>query len=400
MTTTLRERMERAATLGLACVMLAVVGCDSDVADTAAGENATVTKTAAATGAPEDLDALYARLKPAPMERTPFVQPVDQPNMPPIRFDPPVLQYGILAPKEIGSGDVTIYNESDQPVELADFRVSCHCTHTDLTRGVIPANGSKTFSVITEPKSGLGDKLVKIRMLFRGWNEQLIDYEVRCTVATPLRIEPSFLGASQRNSDGSFSEIPSGEVWIEAADKKPFTIHRAGGFEPEYIDFDPAADEPRWFYKLRWDVSKYRKTGEEIPWYWLVETDRDDVPVLEFRVRHQETLPTARPKSFMLEDQGVVFGELKPGDTFEFPVRALYLRSLPPTPHPLELTTNSSQYGLRVVGVEDPEGLRRFYKVVMTVRQAREDPLINDVVTATIGGETLPFRLMGRIVDE
>jgi squalene-hopene/tetraprenyl-beta-curcumene cyclase len=53
------------------------------------------------------------------------------------------------------------------------------------------------------------------------------------------------------------------------------------------VDFNPASDAPRGAYRVRYDFSA--APCEAVPKYLLVETDRDDAPVIDLRVRHRCT---------------------------------------------------------------------------------------------------------------
>ncbi|MCA9290179.1 MAG: DUF1573 domain-containing protein, partial [Phycisphaerales bacterium] len=148
-----------AAALALTFILpLALGGCDeagtsgNDRSGTAAA--VTPASRSATVAAPYDRSpvdneaekALHRIVMPASPE---FVQPMDQPGAPPLRFEPPTLHYGVLAPGETATGAVKIWNVGTQPVTLGNFRVSCHCTSVDLTNGVIAPGGYKEFHIFT-----------------------------------------------------------------------------------------------------------------------------------------------------------------------------------------------------------------------------------------------------------
>lgn len=98
---------------------------------------------------------------------------------------------------------------------------------------------------------------------------------------------------------------------VESIDKKPFSICAIGGKPAEFVGFDPAVDQPRNTYLVKYDVNAM---GTKMPVFWVIETDRDDCPVLPVRVRYETTL--FRPV-FKLKEFSANLGRIDPGSSTE-----------------------------------------------------------------------------------
>jgi hypothetical protein len=162
------------------------------------------------------------------------------------------------------------------------------------------------------PKPGLGPKTEKISVFADGYDGYSIVY-IRAEVALAVRAIPGFLDARGGNS---------GEFRLVAQDGKPFRVIRANGRPPVFRGAEAAGAAPRVEHTLAFDLSGY--TRETIPWYWVIETDHPEVPVLDMRVWHEWTKnPKVTPR-WNRGDDRILGGVLRQGDTIEFDTKLKY----------------------------------------------------------------------------
>jgi len=200
---------------------------------------------------------------------------------PPLEAEPAVLDFGIIAPRQSVEGAFKLWNRGTKPVRILAVQPSCKCTTTnDVTEKDIAPGAFVELKTSLEAANTPQPRKATIKVLADGY-QRILELEVRGEVAYPLRAAPSHLNVVE-------GKDKQGRVVVESLDKKPFRICNIMGESPVYINFDPATDEPRATYLLRWDLTKY---GDKMPGHWLIETDRADCPTLPVRIRHESTIP-------------------------------------------------------------------------------------------------------------
>jgi len=218
-----------------------------------------------------------------------------------------VLDFGFIPPREKAKGAFKLWNRGDKPLRIMAVQPSCKCTTTnDVTDKDIAPGEFVELDAEFEESNFPQPRKATIKILVDGY-QRVMEIEMRGEVAYAIRSLPSVINVVS-------GQAKSGRFVIESIDKKPFRICNIHGEAPDYINFDPAADEPRASYVLKWDVTKY---GDAPPGHWVVETDRADCPTLPVRLRHESNIP--KP-TFKLKQYNVNLGRVPINETVEVDV--------------------------------------------------------------------------------
>jgi hypothetical protein len=305
--------------------------------------------------------------------------------MPPIAFEPPALDLGVLAVGESATGAVKVRNVGRRSLTIRATRASCACTYARDLAGTVLAPGD-AVDLVAEltPKPGLGLKREQIRVIVADY-PQFAVVDIRAEVSLPVRAVPPHLEAYQVGL--------MGQVVIESLDGKPFRILRAGGRPPDLVGFDAAVDDPRSRYALRWDLTSF--TPETMPWWWVVETDRASAPLIDLRVQHEWTKkPKARPR-WVGSDPRILAGVLAPGQVYEFPTVLQY--------NPRSRADRGAPTVRAVTGGIDAwlvshEVIGTDIHCTVRVTVLRRDPgLLYEKINITAGGFTSPVTFIARL---
>ncbi|MFZ9879906.1 MAG: DUF1573 domain-containing protein, partial [Phycisphaerales bacterium] len=208
-------------------------------------------------------------------------EPKDE--LPPITLDPPILDFGIVKPSETKEGMVKLVNNGTKELEVLTVQPSCKCTTLgdDLSGKKIPPGGFLELKAAMKAQSAPGGKRADIKVLIDGYS-QVVVVQLKNEVSLPVRVSPSYLNVVEGNPK-------TGRTVIESIDGKPFTICAVGGKKPNLVGFDPAKDAPRNQYLLEWDFERDFEPNKA-PRYWVIETDREDCPLVDLFVRHETTV--------------------------------------------------------------------------------------------------------------
>jgi hypothetical protein len=256
---------------------------------------------------------------PAPAPASAPVPPTPPPSAtihgpPPLVFEPQVLDIGLLAIGASGTGSVKVRNAGDVSVTIQGTRASCACAYAQDLAGTVLAPGEAVDLTATlTPKPGPGAKKEQIRVIAAGYS-QVVAVDVIGEVSLSIRATPSGLEAYRIGL--------TGEVVVASLDGKPFRILRAGGKPPQFVDFVAAADAPRDRYALRWDLNGY--TAQTMPWYWVVETDHPDAPLVDIRVMHEWTKVPRGRERWIGSDLRILGGVLRPGESRDYKTKLQY----------------------------------------------------------------------------
>jgi hypothetical protein len=357
--------------LALAAAAL-LAGCGGDAP--AAG-----TPDAPAAGTPDAPAATGPASSPAPPAAPPAAHStIDGP--PPLAFEPPVLDLGLLGVGQSGSGTVKVRNVGDRTVKILTTKASCACTYAKDISGTVLAPGEAVdLSATLEPKPGVGDKKEQIRVVAAGYTEY-VTLDVIGEVALAIRAIPAGLPAFQVGL--------TGQVDVVSLDGEPFRIVRAGGRPPQFVGFDPASDAPRNRYTLRWDLTSY--TTQTMPWWWVVETDRPDAPLVDVRVMHDSTkIDRSRVSRWIRGDLRILAGVLGPGQTYDFRTKLQYNPKSRPDPGPPQVAALTP--GIRAELVSH-EAIGSDMHCTIRVTVLREEPgLLYEKINITAGGFSSPI---------
>jgi hypothetical protein len=224
---------------------------------------------------------------------------------------PESIAFGAVPPGSSHTGSFTLLNTTPAPVTVRAAVPSCKCTAlTDIVGKSIPAGGSLKFDVTMEVPLTPGVKDATVQIVVEGLPRPLTA-KLSAESVMPIRVEPAYVDALKGKSMGT--------VVARSADGSPFRVLSAGGSAPQFVGFDPGVDAPRGEYTLRWTAPS--QPCEAMPLWWVIETDRQDCPLVPLRIRHECTGSKADPgrfarEWFFPEPIGIV-GRVAPGSAAE-----------------------------------------------------------------------------------
>ena len=226
----------------------------------------------------------------------------------PVVIDPPVHDLGRVAPGSSTTRTFQVRNTGTQPVKVVSSFPSCKCTTlTDLAGKVIPAGGSLELIASLDAPRAPGPKDAKVFVTLEGAARPLVA-KIEGVVTLPVQPSPPYVDA--------LKGVRKGAIEVASTDGTAFRVLSVDGAAPQFADFDPAKDQPRSHYLLRWDLSMV-PDGKMRQWM-LVETDREDCPLVPLRIRNEWTGarfdPQVDGRGSFLPESLVVMGRVKPGD--------------------------------------------------------------------------------------
>ena len=308
---------------------------------------------------------------------------------PPVEFEPANLNFGIVPPHTIGKGTAKIWNVGDQPLRIVKSITSCGCTSTENLAGrVIPPGGFIEFATEMEMKTGLGAKKEKVTLFFEGYDQTQVVFYYTAEVARPVRVVPPYVDAVNQRRTGT--------VEVSSLDNKPFRILKAHGLSPQFVGFDNAADEPRTQYTLKWDIGQF--DGQRVPWFWVLETDHPEAPIVDVRVRHDSTRPIppdGRP--WQPKDQRVLIDLVRNGESVEIITKHEYADNRTPMPQTARVQSLSAILDVELVGIEQKGQLLEF-RVRITPKNAPLGLLYEHINVGSVG-YMVPLRIIGRVIE-
>ena len=314
---------------------------------------------------------------------------------PPVEFEPAQMDFGVLSPGAAARGTTRIWNVGPEPLRIIRSVTSCGCTAAeDLAGRVIPPGGFTEFSTTMNMKTGLGEKREKITIIFEGYEAASAIHFFTAEVSLPVRVTPPHITASRR-SGGGWVHSPSGQLGVESTDGRPFRILRAHGAPPQFVGYDPRTDPPRSRYTIRWDMTRFQ--GGAIPWFWVIETDRPDCPVLDVRIRHASTLaPRPQGRPWVPKDQRILVGIVQNGQPFEVTTKLEFVPSYPPDPTTAAVASESSFLGAELVEVQR-DGQFLQYRVRLTPQAA--PGLLYGKLSVFAAGFRTTLHIIGRVAE-
>ena len=229
-------------------------------------------------------------------------------------IDPPLIDLGAIAPGSVQTRTFMLRNISDKPVTIVSAFPSCKCTTlTELAGKEIAPGAAVELKASMDAPKAPGPKDAKVFVTVQGGARPLIA-KMEGVVTLPVQPSPSFIDALKGNR--------TGVIDFTASDGKPFRVLAVEGAPPQFVDFDPAKDEPRSHYLVRWDLSMV-PDGKFRQWL-LVETDRAECPLIPLRIRNEGTGarfdPDVDKRGWFLGESVVLAGRMKPGESREVEV--------------------------------------------------------------------------------
>ncbi|HMN97380.1 MAG TPA: DUF1573 domain-containing protein [Phycisphaerales bacterium] len=241
-------------------------------------------------------------------------------------LDPQNVDFGMVGPDTTVSTEVGITNMTDRPIRILQSVPSCQCTSVEMA-GVVLEPGSRVpMPMSMKTSKTVGTKLANVQLLLEG-HPTPVEVRISCEVVYSVRASPAFIDVQQAPKDARGQVGPArplvGTVKLESVDGKPFSVLSFHGKPPAFRGFDPDRDAPRAVYELVYDFSSIPPAS--VPCYQIVETDRDDCPVLDIRVRHENT--HIRP-AFKIADFRSSFGRVAPGAKGQFELEVKELKGV------------------------------------------------------------------------
>jgi hypothetical protein len=329
-------------------------------------------------------------------------EPAEAKVPPPVTFDPPELNFGVIPPDTELHGTVQIRNTGDAPLTIRSMRADCKCTTVeDLTGKIIEPGGSLELTAVVDARSHQGTKRNEIRFLFEGYEDYgPVAVKILSEVAGAIRMDPAYFDLTTQWT---------GELALHSGDGRPFRILAANGAPPVYADdFDPARDEPRSDYLLSWDMTMYDPMtcedaeGNRMPNWWVVETDHPEAPIVDVFVRHNPcTLPEPpEGRMWYLSERRVLLGELAVGESAEFTVYMKWRGDQGPADTIGQVRSESGQFDATMVEL-DRVGERITCRVRVTPRADLRGLLYGKVrfLAANMPAHSQPVTVMGRVVE-
>jgi hypothetical protein len=312
---------------------------------------------------------------------------------PPVEFQPPELGFGVVEPESTVRGRSRIWNVGKTPLRIWRSITSCGCTSAeDLSGRVIAPGGFIEFETSMKIKSGLGEKKEKVTVFFEG-------YEGGPGPEDDLRYAPVFYFTAEASR--AVRAVPphitatnglQGEFVLESRDRKPFRVLASQGGPPVLVGHDPVGP-PANRYTLRWDLTREDQAGS-VPWFWIIETDHPDAPIVDLRIRHEATKPDHTKRPWVAKDQRVVIDRVKPGEPVEFVAQIEYHPGQIPAPRTAAIGGSPSELTAELVEAVQ-EGQLVNYRIRV---RARPGPsvLFQEEISLQASGASAPLRIIGR----
>ena len=314
-----RLNMARMTVLASAfAAALASVACDNQGGATAS--TAGTAQPAATTTVSPQQPQVPAATSPSAPQNTPSAPSPTQArtlgDVPPIRLEPASIDFGYLQPSKNATGIVNIHNTGNAPIKILSTKASCHCTTLDELAGkVIQPRESVPLRATLDTGMMPGLKKSSLTLVFEGYTRPL-NVNIRGEVTLPIRIVPQFINVVSR--EGGAQPDLQGTITIESIDQKPFRVLSTDGRDPEFVGFDPAIDELRSSYQLRWNVEESVKNCDTMRSYWCVVTDHPSCAIVDAKVRHECALPRGTPgRGWRIDDARLLLGHIRRGEPIE-----------------------------------------------------------------------------------
>lgn len=229
-------------------------------------------------------------------------------------IEPTSIDFGAIAPGSSQVGIFTLHNRSDKPLQIASALPSCKCTTlTNLTGVEIAPGSSVELKATLEAPRSPGKKDAKVFVTLAGQAKPAIA-KMEGMVTMPVQPSPPFLDALKGKRNGVID--------LTAGDGKPFQVIAVDGAAPVFADFDPSKDAPRSHYLIRWDLSMV--ADEQLRQWMIVQTSREDCPLIPLRIRNEATGirfdPEADMRGWFLPESIVLAGVMKAGGSADLSV--------------------------------------------------------------------------------
>jgi len=307
---------------------------------------------------------------------------------PPLEVVPPVLDFGFIAPNEDAKGSVQLHNRGTEPLLILAAEPSCKCTTlSDLGGTMIEPGGMVEMEALLEGAPNTGPKTASIKVLVDGY-AVVKTIDLKAEIALPIRAVPPHINAVR-------GQNRQGRIVVQSNDGRPFSICAVHGRPPRYLGFDPATDEPTAQYVLLYDLDRI---PEPYPRYLVIETDQEDVPVVDIYLRHESTLPKINQNLRMKGGYRFPLGRIPQGGstTIEVPFDSL----VRPLAAIISTSPDAQARMLSTRTEETADGILTYALVEITPTASHEGLLYLPLEAMTDAGQTAGFDVFGVVVPE
>lgn len=212
------------------------------------------------------------------------------------------LDMGYLKPEHVGNATVTIKNVGTQPLEFTRVTTNCSCATGEITHDPVKPGESADLKVTMTAGPNIGVLRRELKVWASGY-------------ATPITVNVQAMVSHEVNAEPFFVNMlagRTGEITLEATDGKPFRVLSANGEAPKYVGDDTGA--PALKHVIEWDMSAV--ANENLPHWYIVETDHPGMPLIDLRVIHPSLFPTpATPAPWTPTNDHLLLGRLRPGQS-------------------------------------------------------------------------------------
>lgn len=196
-----------------------------------------------------------------------------------IKISPALLDFGAVGPGTVHPTTFRIANIGTQDIVVESVTPSCVCTTlTDLTGVTIPAGGTIEMSASLDAPRQPGEKEAKVFVRIVGVDSVAM-VKIKGMVTLPIQPSPTYADA--------LKGVTSGFIELTSQDGRPFSVVASNGAPPVFEGFNPATDQPRSAYRLKWSIAGVPEPS--IPRWWIFTTDRADCPLVPCRLRNENT---------------------------------------------------------------------------------------------------------------
>ncbi|MBL9140242.1 MAG: DUF1573 domain-containing protein [Phycisphaerae bacterium] len=279
----------------------------------------------------------------APAPQAPPSAPSQPNSRAPVVIEPPLVDFGVVAPGSKHPAKFTLRNVGPRAVVVNQAMPSCKCTDISPIAGqtIQPGASIEFTAALSVPRSP-GEKDAKVMITFTGYSGML-EAKMKGDVTLPVRVEPAYLEALKGTT--------SGTLQLTSVDGKPFRVLSAGGKAPMLATGDAGAATPS--HTVAWSVQGV--PPEQMPQWWVIETDHPDCPLIPVRIRNEATgsrFDQGRYQRFWFVPESIVIaGRVKGGSTVQLETTIEHLN-----PAAQGRVTNPQWSAVKSVGVPGGEG--------------------------------------------
>ena len=177
--------------------------------------------------------------------------------------------------------------------------------------------GQVTLDAQLDPQNSVGRKTTRIKVLVEGYS-QVLEFDGTADVSRPVRVRPQYINTVGDPNDANSNRVvnDTGTLLVSSLDRQPFRILSVQGRPPVYGASKQEQDDLRAQHMLVYNIEDYRLPDGRYERYVMVETDRDDAPLIEVLLRHRNSAldidRRLKLKSYMMN-----LGRTAPGGSLE-----------------------------------------------------------------------------------